>query len=151
MSESRLRAAWAGVVVAAVAAMSGCGDDSASPASNVALTYCDAAPILALKCQRCHQDPPESGAPFPLLSYADTQVPAPLAGDAERKRAADMLGAIETNYMPYMGLSLDPPVSPLTCAERTTLLNWLRKGASPPPAGQEDCHGVTPVLLPCSD
>ena len=150
MLESRLRAAWVGVVVAAALLASACGDESASP-SNVALTYCDAAPILELKCQRCHQDPPESGAPFPLLTYADTQVPAPLQGDTERKRAADILSAIETNYMPFMGLPLDPPVSPLTCSERTTLLDWLRKGASPPPPGREDCHGVTPVLLPCSD
>lgn len=129
-----------------------CGnDESDSSEAAGALTYCDVAPILASKCQRCHQNPTAHGAPFPLLAYDDTQQPAPVSTDPGRKRSADMLDAVETDAMPYMRLTLSPPVSPLTCEEKTTLLGWLRKGSSPPPTGHEDCVGVTTTLLSCSD
>ena len=36
--------------------------------------FCAARTVLRDKCQRCHQDPTQNGAPFPLLTYADTQV-----------------------------------------------------------------------------
>ena len=66
-------------------------------------------------------------------------------------RKKDMLSAVESNYMPFMSSLLDPPVSPLTCEERSTLLGWLRKGALPPPEAREDCQGVHPTLLSCAD
>ena len=131
--------------------VSACGDGSGGSANHAELTYCDVAPILAEKCERCHGNPTDHGAPFPLVSYADTQEPSPLPSDSERTRAADMLSAVESNYMPFMGLPLDPPVSQLTCEERSTLLEWLRKGAFPPPEGQEDCKGVHLTLLSCAD
>jgi hypothetical protein len=131
--------------------VSACSDGAAGPQAPAELNFCDALPILESKCQRCHQDPPMNGAPFPLLTYSDTQEAAPLPDEPERKRAEDMRNAVETNSMPFMSLSLEPPVSPLTCAERATLLDWLRKGAFPPPEGQEDCHGVRARLLSCAD
>ena len=142
-----------GVIATAGFFLCGCGDDGGTGPDQQAqtLTYCDVAGIVKSKCQRCHADPPVHGAPFPLMNYDDTQQPAPVSTDPGRKRAADMLDAVETNFMPYTRLSLDPPVSPLTCEERTTLLAWLRKGGSPPPAGHEDCSNVEPTLLACSD
>jgi uncharacterized membrane protein len=131
--------------------VSACGDGSSAATSEPVLTYCDVAPILAAKCERCHANPPDHGAPFPLTSYVDTQEPSPLPDEPNRIRAEDMRKAVETNYMPFMGISLDPPVSPLTCQERATLLDWLGKGAFPPPEGREDCHGVSATLLSCPD
>jgi len=133
-------------------AANACGSAADSgPSAEFELTYCDVAPIIQSKCQRCHQAPPQHGAPFPLMTYDDTQVLSPRTDAPERKRAEDMLSVVETNYMPYMGLALDPPVSPLTCAERATLLDWLGKGAFPPPENHEDCHGLSPRLRACSD
>src|SRR5262245_2876107 len=93
------------------------GSGADPPPADPSLTYCDAEPILANKCQRCHDEPTRNGAPFPLLTYADTQVPTPTAGDPNRKRYQDMLLAIEQGEMPYMALTLDPPVQGLTCEE----------------------------------
>lgn len=138
-------------VALATLAASACGGSDSSSDAGVTLTYCDVAPILASKCQRCHTEPPEHGAPFPLLSYADTEEPSPLAGEPDRTRAADMLHVVESGYMPYKNVTLDPPVADLTCAEKATLLDWLRKGASPPPDAHEDCHGVRATLLSCPD
>jgi uncharacterized membrane protein len=151
MAKSWVCAAWPWLFPAAAIAVSACGDDASPSATDSELTYCDVAPILAAKCARCHGDPTQHGAPFPLVTYADTQEPSPLPGDSERTRAADMLSAVESNYMPFMDSSLDPPVSQLTCEERSTLLGWLRKGAFPPPEGREDCRGVNPTLLSCGD
>lgn len=129
-----------------------CGGSEPGPAEEApALSYCDVAGILETKCQRCHANPPVHGAPFPLMNFDDTQQPAPVSSDTGRKRSADMLEAVEIDFMPYTRISLDPPVSPLTCEEKTTLLTWLRKGSSPPPAGHEDCTGVNPSLLSCAD
>lgn len=150
MAKSWVRTAWPWVFSAAAIAVSACGD-GAGRTTAAELTYCDVAPILAAKCERCHGNPTDHGAPFPLVSYADTQEPSPLPNDSERTRAADMLSAVESNNMPFKSLPLDPPVSPLTCEERSTLLGWLRKGAFPPPEDREDCQGVHPTLLSCGD
>ena len=119
MAKSWVRTAWPWLFLAAAMAVSACGDGASGPVTEAELTYCDIVPILAAKCERCHGNPPDHGAPFPLVTYADTQEPSPLPSDPERKRSADMLSAVESNYMPFMGLPLDPPVSPLTCQERS--------------------------------
>lgn len=150
MVQSMVRSAAVGILVVAAAALGACGGGGGSPDS-ATLTYCDVAPILASKCQRCHTDPPEHGAPFPLLTYADTQEPSPLPDEPGRTRASDMFHAVESDYMPYKGVDLEPPVSQLTCQEKTTLLDWLGKGGSPPPEAHEDCQGVRAKLLPCAD
>jgi hypothetical protein len=94
---------------------------------------CAARVVLRDKCQRCHQDPTQNGAPFSLLSYADTQV-------VDRKgvpRFQRMKAAIESDYMPPTFLELEPAVEPLTDSERTTLLNWL---SHDPPPDNSDCE-----------
>src|SRR5690348_9057778 len=35
--------------------------------------FCAVQPILKAKCQGCHSDPPNSGAPFPLVTYAQAK------------------------------------------------------------------------------
>jgi hypothetical protein len=128
-----------------------CGSESDPPPAGSGLTFCDAEPIIANKCQRCHDQPTRNGAPFPLLTYADTQVSTPTPGDPERKRYQDMWLAVEQGEMPYRALTLDPPVQGLTCEERTTLLTWLREDAPAPPEAHPDCAGVTPRRLACDE
>jgi hypothetical protein len=94
--------------------------------------WCAARTVLRDKCQRCHQDPTQNGAPFALLTYADTQV-------ADRKgvpRFQKMKAALETDYMPPMFLKLEPAVEVLRAAERDSLLSWL---SSDPPLDSPDC------------
>jgi uncharacterized membrane protein len=105
------------------------------------LTWCDVAPILEAKCQRCHAEPTENGAPFPLETYADTQV------EESSKRSHLMRSAVSTDFMPPTVFRLEPPVEPLTCEEKRTLLAWLDDGT--PPAKDETCQDEAPTLLAC--
>ena len=121
----------------------------ATTAQDVKGGYCDAFAVIERKCTRCHADPPVNGAPFPLDSYEAISAPSPSSAEPDRTRADRMLSAVESNFMPDTGLKLDPPVEPLTCEERTTLLEWLQNGAGPPTNGDTACRGHTPSLLAC--
>jgi uncharacterized membrane protein len=111
--------------------------------------FCDAFAIVQRKCVRCHADPPVNGAPFALNDYAAIEAPSPSSTAPERTRADRMLSAVQTNIMPDTQLTLDPPVEPLSCEERTTLLEWLTNGAQPPAGGDTTCQKVQPKLLAC--
>jgi len=103
---------------------SAAGEAAIEPAPP-AVSWCEAQPIIADKCGRCHGDAPDHGAPFALASYADTQ-----SVDArDRPRHERMLSAIETDYMPATFLKLEPAVEPLSEAERELLLEWLTADA----------------------
>jgi hypothetical protein len=100
--------------------------------------FCDALAVTRAKCQRCHGDPTENGAPVPFVTYDDFQ-----ASYFESKkwwqRAQEM---VEIDYMPYVALNepptnLMPPVEPLTAEEKMTLLTWFQQGALP--EGGTDC------------
>ena len=94
--------------------------------------WCRARMVLGAKCQRCHQDPTQNGAPFPLLTYADTQV-------VDRKgvpRFEKMKAALEAEYMPPTFLQLEPAVEPLLESERDALLSWL---SGDPPLDNPEC------------
>jgi hypothetical protein len=100
---------------------------------DMAPDFCAARAVLRDKCQRCHQEPPLNGAPFPLLTYDDTQV-------VDRKgvpRFQRMKAAIDSDYMPPLFLELEPAVEPLQPTERATLLSWL---SSEPPLDSPDCE-----------
>lgn len=109
------------------------GADSGPPVS-----FCEALTVIRAKCQRCHQDPPQNGAPVPFLGYEDTQAPY-----VDTLKYSDiMLVAVERDFMPYVALNdrddpIMPPVEPLTGDEKTTLLTWLEQGALP--VGGSDC------------
>lgn len=108
--------------------------------SGLELTWCDVAPILEARCQRCHTDPPKNGAPFPLLSYEDTQ---------EEERYEQVGDAVSRDFMPPLWLEVDPPVEPLSCGEKETLLAWIEQGAPPPPDDDPACFEATAVELAC--
>lgn len=113
----------------------GGGADAAAEAAGDGLP-CSIAPVVVGVCQRCHSEPPAHGAPFPLVSAADFHAvfpPPPSAfGRLVRERA---VAAVESDFMPLVNPSapLDPPVEPLTAAQKSALLEWLRAGA---PAGR---------------
>lgn len=94
--------------------------------------WCDARTILQAKCQRCHAEPLANGAPFPLLTYADTQ----LLDRKGNSRYEKMKAALESEYMPPLFLQLTPSVEPLSPDESATLLTWL---SGQPPLDASDC------------
>lgn len=79
--------------------------------------------VLAAKCRRCHSVPARHSAPFPLLTWEDTQQLIDV-----RPRFKVLEKVVQTGYMPY-GIPANPPVQPLTDAEKQTLLAWARAGA----------------------
>ncbi len=81
---------------------------------------CDVEAALKAKCQRCHGEPTVNGAPFPLLTWADTQ-----ADYFDKPIHERMASVVDSNFMPATFLILNPPVEELTPAEKTTLLDWL--------------------------
>ena len=123
------------------------GSDASETQSDpgVDLTWCDAEPILQAHCQRCHTDPPVNGAPFPLLTYADTQ-----AGEAPH-RYEQMGAAVSAEFMPPQWLAVDPPVVALPCSEKRTLIEWVNQEAPPPPEDDEACLTSVPTLLPYAE
>lgn len=108
--------------VAFGAACSSDDDDDDEPTGSV--TWCEVSQVLEDKCQRCHVGNGQNGAPFPLETYADTQVD--MGG---RARWEFMLAAVKGETMPPPGVELDPPVEKPTAAERELLLTWFDEGA----------------------
>jgi len=104
----------------------------ASPVTSVEPDWCAARVVIQAKCQRCHGEPTENGAPFALVTYADTQV-------TDRKgvpRYERMKAAVESAYMPPQFLELSPAVQPLTASESDTLITWL---SAQPPLDSRSC------------
>lgn len=85
-------------------------------------------------CRRCHQNPPQFGAPFALMTWDDIQQPF---GDGKRFQA--MAAAVRGGTMPFQGSDIQPPVGPLGAADKATLLTWLDQGAQP--VGGRACEG----------
>jgi hypothetical protein len=132
--------------VASIAVVS-CGDSSDSTTTSggaaglagagsggeAQIPFCAALEVIRDKCQRCHQSPPQHGAPVPFLTYEDTQAQY---YTTDQKWSDAMVGAVARDFMPDLAqnnppLSLMPPVEPLTADEKQTLLGWLAQGAKP--------------------
>ncbi len=112
------------------------GADAAAGAANGTTAptadWCAVKRVLEDKCQRCHSQPPLHGAPFALVSYADTQA----LDQHGRARYLAMAQALEDALMPPSFIELDPPVQSLSPAELETLLDFCQAGA---PAGDGNC------------
>jgi len=108
----------------------GASDGSAGNAHDVAsrTTWCDVAPVLVAKCQRCHGAPPEHGAPFSLVTYEDTQ----RVSKAGQSHFVTIETVVTDDYMPPSFITLDPAIERLTEAEKLRLLDWCRAGAPGP-------------------
>jgi hypothetical protein len=112
----------------ALPAVSACSSDGSAdedePTGSV--TWCQASKVLAAKCQRCHVGAGLLGAPFPLVSYEDTQV---VEESGERRRWEVMKVMVEQGFMPPNDPRLNPPAAQLTSDEMSTLMAWFNEGA----------------------
>lgn len=118
------------VACLALAAASGCGsdDEPSEEGPTGSVTWCQVSNVLQAKCQRCHVGTGLLGAPFPLVTYDDTQVREP-SGDRRRWQVMQIM--VEQNFMPPNDPRLNPPAEKLTSDERTTLDVWFAEGAKP--------------------
>lgn len=127
MSHGAARTTQRIAVVAAAACLSaqlgsGCATSndgpraSSSERSSLGIP-CDPNSVLQAVCQRCHSSPPQNGAPFPLVTYQDTQVPSNGVPLWKFMRAVVQSGA-----MPL------PPVQ-MDTSQRDLLLAWFDAGA----------------------
>jgi hypothetical protein len=89
---------------------------------------CAADAVLRNVCQTCHTDPMKNGAPFPLITWEDTQVVID-----DRPLHEWMRDAVDSEKMPL------PPVT-ISERDRETLLAWVREGAPVRPAGEVCAH-----------
>jgi len=87
--------------------------------------WCAARRVLEAKCWRCHGAPPDHGAPFPLVTYDDTQI---VSGKGT-PRFVVIEAAVSDDFMPARFIALEPPVAPLTDSEKAALLSWCDSGA----------------------
>lgn len=97
---------------------------------------CNVGAVIKARCQPCHQDPPQNGAHFPLLSYEDTRQPF----NPQRLRFQRMAQVIEPDFLPHM-----PPhgATQPNAAELTTLRAWFAGCALPTSEGK-GCDSRTP-------
>jgi hypothetical protein len=116
---------------------------------------CDVFAIVHSICNKCHTNPPVFGAPFPLLTYADTQQPYPILGTCNNdsdcgptpgncyNKSPGGMGFCKGLVFQQMFISIGPTGDPqmpygegmLPDPEYTTLRNWLGNCAPPVKAG----------------
>jgi uncharacterized membrane protein len=107
----------------------------ADVSSSLPSSWCAAREVLEQKCQRCHAEETQHGAPFALVSYQDTQVV-----NAKGKPRYELIAAaVSSDFMPPSFLNVTPPVEPLTDLERAALLDWCERGAPGPSAPDSPC------------
>lgn len=80
--------------------------------------------VLSQSCRRCHWDPQENDAPFPLRTWEDTR-----AVRSGKEIHVLMMQMVDADLMPPLDALVEPKVEPLTAQQKTVLLDWLRQGA----------------------
>jgi len=83
---------------------------------------CDVEAALKAKCRRCHTIPARHGAPFPLLTWEQTQDDyhgTPIVRHMAR--------AVKSGFMPYR-INANPPIEPLTDDEKQAIVSWAEAG-----------------------
>lgn len=109
-----------------------CSSDSDAdpPGGDAAIPAC-VLQVIEDKCQRCHGDPLQHGAPVAFLTVDDFQA---RYFDSDSKWWQVAAQQVESDAMPFVVLNtlpdpIMPPVEPLTPDEKATLLGWLKAGA----------------------
>ncbi len=135
-----MRSVFALCVLAAMAASAplgtlGCGAtrhemSDAAQLDEALLIPCAPNAVLVQVCQQCHSSPMRNGAPFPLVTYSNTQ----LVIDGE-PLYVHMGRALDSDKMPL------PPVE-ISSDDKTVLLEWLTSGA-PARADGESCASAS--------
>ena len=108
---------------AVAAAFTRCGSN---PPPTTGTIPTDVAAILTSRCQPCHQMPPKSGAPFPLLTYSD--VHQLFAGTIPIYQGDLYILTQPDGQEPHMPYKNAPQ---LTADQLATLGNWLLACAPP--------------------
>jgi hypothetical protein len=117
-----------------------CTTSGEGGAPAVPIEFCQAEVVLSTVCQRCHTEPQLFGAPFPLITYEDTQQPF----GPDKLRWQRMQEVVEVDLMPLRGTGIDPEVMPLECEPKATLMGWLNQCAQP--VGGTECDGTAALL-----
>lgn len=84
---------------------------------------CNVDTILANNCRKCHSDPPQFGAPMPMLTWDDLQKPAPDFPDKKVFQA--VVAKIDNDADPMP----PPPNARLGPSDREVLRSWAAAGA----------------------
>lgn len=123
----------------------GCSDDStdSEPTPEAGELPCAVAAVIE-KCATCHVDPPQFGAPMPLVTVADFQ-----ARGRDGSRLSDLVMArVQDSAAPMP----PPPNAPLEDADLATLQGWFDAGM-PARFEGESCEptgeGGAPATLSC--
>ena len=82
------------------------------------LIPCAPRQVLQTVCQKCHSKPPQSGAPFPLVTRSNVVRATP---DGQIREL--MIQQIEAGRMPLTPVTIDD-------GSRAILLEWLKDGAT---------------------
>lgn len=85
---------------------------------------CDVAAVFDDKCNTCHGEPPDFGAPMPLVLWEDTQVTLTGRDEPVWMTVDDR---VHSTALPMPPGGFDP----LTPAELATLEAWFAAGAPP--------------------
>jgi hypothetical protein len=86
---------------------------------------CDVKAVLSEVCDTCHSSPPKNGAPFSLVTYADTQAPLTELPTYDHTPTWKVMGdAVSSGLMPQPW-----PGVTFTTNQRQTLLAWVAAGA----------------------
>ncbi len=98
-------------------------------------------PLDSGGCHKCHQNPPQNGAPFPELTYQNLMVTSMTYGYGKTNQERifqSMMYALAAN-LPCGPLGYTPmpfaTSEPLSCKDSLTLTTWLSQCAPPVPKG----------------
>jgi uncharacterized membrane protein len=117
----------------------GCGGGESGPPAEPEVTgtvaWCEVSAVLSAKCAACHVGQGQHGAPFPLLTFEDTQV---VEAPRDKPIWELMQAMVEAGAMPPTESPLVGPSGELTEAERLALGVWFDEGARA--VGGRDCR-----------
>lgn len=106
---------------------SACASDDGTGAADAAAALplpADVDAVLEARCRKCHSDPPQNFAPFPLVTWQDTQAFAPAYDDVRIFELIALRIHDESFPMPPAG-------NPMSDADRAVLDAWIAAGAEP--------------------
>ena len=96
------------------------GDAGTTP--SVRSLPCDVDAVLEKRCRSCHSDPPQFGAPMPLVTYDQLHDDAVIASSEVFEEVAARVTDAADPMPPA-------PSAPLDAAEQKTLTDWVSAGA----------------------
>ena len=100
---------------------------------------CDVDAILAANCRKCHSDPPQYGAPMPLLTWDNLHAAAPSDASKHVYEMAAQKIADDAEPMP------PPPNARLSASDRSVVTAWAAAGA---PKSTATCGTTTTPVDP---